>query len=265
MKRFTRVLTVLMAVALLALCFTGCGDDADSKTSTANSGSKKTYSICSDTAFAPFEYLDTATNKYVGVDMDIVAAIAEDQGFSYTMNNVGFDAACGNVQSGQADAMIAGMTIRADREEIYDFSEPYFNDGQIMCVAKDSTFASLADLKGTVVAAKTGTMGADYAEANKEQYGYTIQYYEDSPTMYQAIVNGINSACFEDYSVISYSIEQGTVDLKTTGEVINPAPYGFAVKKGTFPELITMFNAGLSNIKANGKYSKILAKYGIEG
>ena len=53
------------------------------------------------------------------------------------------------------------------------------------------------------------------------------------------------------------------VNLKTVGEVINPAPYGFAVKKGTFPELIEMFNKGLENIKANGKYDEILAKYGM--
>ena len=124
--------------------------------------------------------------------------------------------------------MIAGMTIKPEREEIYDFSNPYFNDGQIMCVAKDSTIAGLEGLRGTVVAAKTGTQGAAYAEANKEAYGYTIQYYEGSNEMYQAIVNGINSACFEDYTVIGDAIRNG-IKLKTVGEKINPSYYGFAV------------------------------------
>jgi polar amino acid transport system substrate-binding protein len=44
--------------------------------------------------------------------------------------------------------------------------------------------------------------------------------------------------------------------------VVNKAYYGFAVKKGTNPELIEKFNAGLASIKANGKYEEILAKYG---
>lgn len=253
MKKFLRVTAAVMAVLMLLACFAGCGKKDEGE---------KVYKIASDNAFDPFEYWDAEAKKYVGIDMDIVAAIAEDQGFQYEMWNIGFDAACGNVQSGQADAMIAGMTIKPEREEIYDFSNPYFNDGQIMCVAKDSTIAGLEGLRGTVVAAKTGTQGAAYAEANKEAYGYTIQYYEGSNEMYQAIVNGINSACFEDYTVAGSAVKKG-VQLKTVGDVINPSPYGFAVKKGNYPELIEMFNKGLANIKANGKYDEILAKYGI--
>lgn len=258
MKKMTKIAALLLALATLAFCFAGCGQKPVD--------TEKTYKICSDNAFAPFEYWDKEANDgkgaYVGIDMDLLAAIAEDQGFKYTMDNIGFDAACGNVQSGQADAMIAGMTIKPEREEIYDFSNPYFNDGQIMCVSSTSTIANLEGLRGTVVAAKTGTQGAAYAEANKEAYGYTIQYYEGSNEMYQAIVNGINSACFEDYTVAGSAIKKG-VKLKTVGDVLNPSPYGFAVKKGNYPELIEMFNKGLANIKANGEYAKILAKYGI--
>ncbi|MCQ2354636.1 MAG: transporter substrate-binding domain-containing protein [Clostridia bacterium] len=253
MKKTVKITAVVMLLVLTVACFVGCGEKND----------EKIYKICSDNSFSPFEFWDNEKNAYVGIDMDILAAIAEDQGFKYEMNNIGFDAACGNVQSGQADAMIAGMTINAKRTPIYDFSEPYFNDGQIMCTSKDRVYANLEDLRGTVVAAKTGTAGAEFAESNKEQYGYTIQYYEDSPTMYQAIVNGINSACFEDYTVAASAIKSG-VALKTVGSVLNPSPYGFAVKKGCFPELIEKFNAGLKNIKANGKYAEILAKYGIE-
>ena len=53
------------------------------------------------------------------------------------------------------------------------------------------------------------------------------------------------------------------MSLKTVGEIVNPSEYGFAVKKGTNAELIEKFNAGLKNIKANGKYDEILAKYGM--
>ena len=53
------------------------------------------------------------------------------------------------------------------------------------------------------------------------------------------------------------------VEVKTVGDVLNASPYGFAVKKGTNPELIEKFNAGLKNIKANGKYAEILKNYGI--
>lgn len=106
----------------------------------------KKYIIYSDNSFAPFEFLDTKTNKYVGVDMDILAAVAKDQGFEYEVKNEGFDASMGAVQSGQADGMIAGMTITDERKKTFDFSQGYFEDGQIMVVPADSTAESIADL-----------------------------------------------------------------------------------------------------------------------
>ena len=131
-----------------------------------------------------------------------------------------------------------------------------------MVVAKDSDIDSLDDLAGKVVATKNGTMGAEYANSNKDQYGYTTKAFEGSNEQYQAIINGNCDACFEDYTVIGDAIKNG-VELKTVGEKINPSFYGFAVKKGQNAELIEMFNAGLANIKANGKYDEILAKYGM--
>ena len=257
MKRALKWIALVCALAMSVLCCAGCGNAKEE-----DQTGKKKFTICSDNSFAPFESWDETAGAYVGIDMDILAAIAADQGFEYDMWNVGFDAAMGNVQAGQANGMIAGMTIKPERKETFDFSDPYFNDGQIMSVAANSAITKLEDLKGTTVAAKTGTMGAEYAEANKGTYGYTIQYYEDSPTMYQAIINGTNSACFEDYTVMGTAIKGG-VAMKTVGEVINPAPYGFAVKKGTNAELLSLFNAGLKNIKDNGTYAKILEKYGI--
>ncbi|NLV59139.1 MAG: transporter substrate-binding domain-containing protein [Clostridiales bacterium] len=223
----------------------------------------KTYIIASDNSFAPFEFLDVATNAYTGVDMDLLSAIAAEQGFVYEVQNVGFDAAMGAVQAGQADGMIAGMTITDARKETYDFSDGYFEDGQVMVVAAASQIASLEGLKGTVVAVKTSTQGATYAESISGEYGFTLQYYEDSPTMYTAVINGTNSACFEDRTVVEWAIKTEGLSLKTVGDVINPKYYGFAVKKGVNPELIEMFNKGLSNIRDNGMYDEILAKYGF--
>ena len=222
----------------------------------------KTYLIYSDNSFAPFEYYDTDVNAYVGVDMDLLAAIAEDQGFAYEARNEGFDASMGAVQAGQADGMIAGMTITDKRKETYDFSDGYFEDGQIMVVGAQSDIAAPEQLKGTVVAVKTSTMGATYAESICGECGFTLQYYEDSPTMYTAVMNGTNSACFEDRSVVEWAIKNENLPLKTVGDVIDARYYGFAVKKGSNPELIEMFNAGLANIKENGVYAEILAKYG---
>lgn len=270
MKKVTRNIVLFLLTALFLLSFAGCGGSSAAPSASPSAAAspsatptpEKTYIIYSDNAFAPFEYYDEATKQYVGVDMDILAAVAEDQGFKYEVKNEGFDASMGAVQSGQADGMIAGMTIKPARLETFDFSDGYFEDGQIMVVAADSKIAKLEDLKGLTVAAKTSTVGADYAESVAAQYGFTIQYYDDSPTMYTAVINGNNAACFEDRSVVGWAIKEESLALKTIGDVINPGSYGFAVKKGTNADLIAMFNAGLANIKKSGKYTEILANYG---
>ena len=255
MKTYKKVLAVLLAVLLVA-ALAACGG----KTPDEPTGKK--YLIASDNAFAPFEYLDTDTNEYVGIDMDILAAIAKDQGFDYEIQNVGFDAALNQVQSGQADGVIAGMTITDERKLTFDFSDGYFDAGQILVVPANSEIKGLEDLKGTNVAVKISTQGADYAQSVADQYGFTVTTYEDSPTMYQAVIQGTNSACFEDDPVARYSIQSQQLELKVVGDVINAKPYGFATKLGENAELVAMFNAGLASIKANGVYDEILAKYG---
>lgn len=264
MKNIMKIAVLALALVMAVACFAGCGDKKAEEGTTVinNENSDKVYRIVSDNAFPPFESYDTETEKYVGIDMDIFDAIAKDQGFNYVMYNVGFKPALAQVQTGQADGVIAGMTITDERKETFDFSTEYFNDGQIMTVAADSDIDSMDDLKGKVVATKAGTMGLEYAEANAEKYGYTTMMFEGSVEMYQAVMQGTCVACFEDRAVIGEAINAGQA-LKTVGEVINPAPYGFGVKKGQNTELVEMFNKGLENIKANGTYDAILAKYGM--
>ncbi len=249
MKSIKKIIAFVLVLSMV-FAFASCGESANK------------YVIYSDNSFAPFEFFDKEKSAYIGVDMDILAAIAEDQGFEYEMRNEGFDAAMGAVQAGQGDAMIAGMTINDERKKTFDFSEGYFEDGSILVTAVDSAIKSEADLKGKMIAAKKGTVSTTYAESIKDKYGFTISYFEGSPEMYQAVINGNAVACFEDFSVIGWAIKNDNVKLKTVGNVVNPASYGFATKKGNKAELIEMFNKGLANIKANGKYNEILKKYG---
>ena len=52
---------------------------------------KETYTISMDSSFAPFEY-QNGSGKYVGIDVDIINAIAKNQGFNVKLTNPGFDA-----------------------------------------------------------------------------------------------------------------------------------------------------------------------------
>ena len=261
--------------AMMALSLAACGGAASSSeaasseaasseaASTAETaGSDKTWVIATDTVFKPFEYTD-ANGDFVGIDVDILAAIAEDQGFKYELKSLGWDSAIAACQAGQADGMIAGASITQERKDSgWLFSDGYYTATQTMTVPANSDITGFDGLQGKTVAVKTGTQGAAYVESLKDQYGFTIQSFEDSPTMYQAVLGGQCVACFEDTPIMQASIKDGGLALKVLEDTANEGgDYGFAIFNADNQELLDMFNAGLADIKENGKYDEILAKY----
>ena len=246
MKHLSKVVALILAITIIGSCLV-CGCNK-----------KTVYIIGTDTVFAPFEMTD-ASGKYIGVDVEILDAVARDQGFSYELQALGFDACLTAVQSGEIDGMIAGMSITEKRKETYDFSAPYYDSG-VCCAAIDPAIQSLDDLKGKPVAAKIGTEGLTYAESIQEKYNLTIKKYDDSAYMYQAVSDGDALASFEDYPVMGYGISQGNGFHMIT-DLVKGSSYGFAVKKGQNGKLLEMFDKGLANIKANGTYQAILDKY----
>ena len=219
---------------------------------------KTKYVIASDSSFAPFVFQDSS-NQYTGIDMDLIKAIAEDQGFEVEITNPGFDAAINAVQSGQADGIIAGMSVTDARKETFDFSDSYYTANTILGVKESSTISSYEDLNGKTVGVKNGTASQTFLNKNQSKYGYKIKTFSDAASMYDSLNTGSIDAVMDDEPVIKYSISQGQ-KLKTP---IAGTPIGetaFAVKKGSNPELLEKFNKGLANLKANGEFQKILDK-----
>lgn len=220
---------------------------------------KSSYTIVADSSFAPFEYQDES-GKYVGIDMELIKAIAEQQGFTITIQNPGFDAALNAVQAGQADAVIAGMSITDARKEIFDFSDAYYSSNILLAVKNGSDIASYEDLKGKTVGAKNGTASYTFLESNKDKYGYTLKAFDEASGMYDSLNSGSIDALMDDEAVLLYAIQQGR-DFATPIPGEKSGEYGFAVKKGANPELIEMFNNGLAALVESGKYDEILNKY----
>lgn len=220
---------------------------------------EKTYTIATDVTFPPFVYTND-DNQLTGIDIDIMKAIAKEEGFKVKFKPIGFNAAIQSVSAGQVNGMIAGMTITDERKQKFDFSNPYYSSGIVMAVAKDSKITKLSQLKGKKVAVKTGTSGADYANSIKDKYGFQVVTFDDSDNVYNDVKNGNSAACFDDDAVLKYGIQNG-IGLKIVTKPTAIGDYGFAVKKGTNQELMAKFNAGLAKIKKNGTYQKIIDKY----
>lgn len=279
MKKFM----ALSMAAVMALSMAGCGSkpaetsaaadttaatgaaadttaaEAADTTAADTGAAGRKYVINTDTTFAPFEF-ENEKGEMVGIDLDILKAVSEDQGFEYEVIPVGFSAAVTALEAGECDGVIAGMSITDERAAKYDFSDAYYDSGVGMAVLAGSDITAYDQLKGQNVAAKIGTEGCNFAESIADQYGFEVTQFESSSDMYQAVLGGEAVACFEDYPVIGYEISRGLgLELPTPME--KGASYGFATLKGANPELVEMFNKGLENIKASGKYDEILNTY----
>jgi polar amino acid transport system substrate-binding protein len=227
--------------------------------STSATAADEKYIIGTDTTFAPFEFTNS-DGELVGIDMDLLRAIAKDQGFEVEIRQLGFDAAVQALQSNQVDAVMAGMSITDERKKTFDFSDPYFTSGIQLGVLDSSDVQSLDDLDGKTVAVKTGTQGQTFAEENQEKYGFKVTPYQDTTDMVDAVKAGQAVGYFEDFPVLAYGIQQGS-GFRLVGEPELGGEYGFAVNKGQHPELVEMFNKGLANLKASGDYDKIVDTY----
>ena len=90
----------------------------------------------------------------------------------------------------------------------------------------------------------------------------TFKTYMDWYTMYDALKPVFGDRAL---SIFSYAISTGNVKLQIIAEADSTGdfatPYGFAVKKGSNPELLQKFNDGLKNVKQSGKYDEIINKY----
>lgn len=279
-------LALLLCAVMTAGMLVGCGSGSDSSSSTAQetqaaetpatddadaaddaaaddkASSDKVWVVATDTVFKPFEYTNE-NNEFVGIDVDILAAIAEDQGFEYELQSLGWDSGVAAVQAGQADALIAGATIKQERiDSGWIFSDGYYDATQTFVIPTDSDITSFEDLEGKSVAVKNATAGADFANSLKDEYGFTVTVFEDSPTMYQDVLLGNSAACVEDTPIMASSIKEGDLALKIPeGMESEGAPYGFAIMDENNQELLDLFNAGLKNIKENGTYDEIIDKY----
>ncbi len=268
-------LLVLALAASMTLGLAACGSSSSDKAADTapaettesadaaeSTGSDKTWVIAMDTVFRPFEYTDEK-GEFVGIDVDIIKAVAANQGFNIEIQSLGWDAAVTAVQAGQADALLAGASITKERKDSgWIFSDSYYDSYQVFAVKADSGIESLDDLKGKTIAVKNATAGANYAEELKDKYGFKIDTYEDSPTMYQAVVLGQADACVEDKPIMADNIKTGGLDLTIVESTASKvAPYGFAIMNKDNQELLDMFNKGLQEIKDNGTYDEILNKY----
>lgn len=238
---------LLAAAAVAALALTGCASGGNTETTE----DKDTFVVGMECAYAPFnwktsEETDTSvplgSSGYAdGYDVRVAQYIADELGMDLEIKTISWDGLLPALDSGEIDAVIAGMTANDEREQGADFTTPYYDsEGMIMIVRKDSEEATYTDIQqfsGKNVVGQKGTNYDDVIDqiqgvnhvTPKQQYGEMIVALQqgdvDGITAEMAVAEGVIAANpdltvvqfdegkgFEADTTVSIALKEGTRD-----------------------------------------------------
>ncbi len=264
LKKITRFFSVALLFTCVSIILAGCGtagnSSSESNTNTnSNAGEddKKSLIVATDATYAPMEYMDNKGN-IVGIDVDIVNAIAEAAGIEVEYKNYGWEPLFPAVKSGEVDFAVSSITITKERQKEFDFTDPYFKANQLILVPEDSDVTKFKDLKDKRVSAQINTTGHIVVAELLGKTNKNIVATETMPFAITEMINGNADAAVGDNAVIiDYQKNNPNVKLKLIEDPdFEIEYYGLMVKKGN-QEIIDLLNEGIKKIKENGKLKEI--------
>jgi lysine-arginine-ornithine-binding protein len=229
----------------------------------AASAEIKTVRIGTEGAYPPFNGLD-ASGQLVGFDIDIAKALCEKMKVECTYVAQDWDGIIPALLAGKFDAIVASMSITDERKEKVAFTDRYYTTPGNFVVPKTSAITDIspAAMKGKVIGAQSATTGAAYLE---EKYKDSeIKLYPTQDEANADLAAGRLDAGLADKFVLYPWLESDAGKcckfVGTDLMDVNPQGQGIAVRKED-TELLGMLNKALMEIKADGTYKTINAKY----
>lgn len=257
-----RKLCILLSLLLMIMAAGGCGKSEENVQGESEVESEKETKneeplvVAMELAYPPFEGKDDA-GEPEGVSVDLMKAFGEYVGREIKIENTAWDGLIPSLQTGTADLVISSMTIRPDREEQVDFSDPYANALLAVLTSKDAGAESIEDLNqaGKKLTVKSGSTGHLYAESNLKEAELIVL--PDESACVTEVAQGRADGFIYDQLTIYRNWQK---NLDTTDAIFipfqEPEKWGVAVQKGN-TELLKQVNAFLKEFREEGGYDEL--------
>jgi polar amino acid transport system substrate-binding protein len=274
---------VLAATALLAA---GCGSSSNGSKSSSSASptassvssiasevpaavkSKGKLTVAADATYAPNEFIASDGHTVIGWDADLAKALGQVLGLKVTMVNATFDTIIPGLASGKYDLGMSSFTDTKERQKTVDFVD-YFSAGTSFYVKASGgpNVTSLADLCGHKVAVEKGTTQQDDSTAQEAKCKsggktLTVAIFNDQNAVNLALSSGRADVAMADSPVAAYQVKLSNGQFKVTGSPYGTAPYGIAIPKNN--GMAKPVLDALKQLMADGTYTKILQKYGVQ-
>jgi len=213
----------------------------------------------------PFTFLDTKTNTIQGMMVDLITAVAEENGLKAEIQPMQFSTLVPALTTSKLDVVSAAMLITPVRQQVIDFSTPVYTygEGLVVPAADKRDLVDAKELAGGTVGAQVGTA---YVEPLKKLGVFAdVKVYDTSPDILRDVSAGRLQGGFADFPIVAYAIGQGTwpgLRLVRSYKPMVVGSIGIAVRKDE-PELLVKINASLDRMRGDGRLKAILDKWGL--
>lgn len=264
MKKILLILTIILASSLIIGSVSAEGFfDLFEDTSSDNVDDGK-FVVGFNPEFPPFTYKDDDGN-YTGFDLDLAQEVAKRNNWTFVAQPIiDWNSKEVEINSEEIDCIWSEFTIDG-RESDYTWSDPYFNNSQVIVVKSDSGINAPSDLKGKNVEVQEGSSALQCLEVHnkslKDSFGELTEIREYN-TGFMDLESGVCDALIADKGIADYHIVEkfSKKDFKILDEPLTYEKYGVGFKNGN-TELKDQVQKTLDEMFKDGTVDKIAQNY----
>lgn len=263
----------LLSLALLAV---GCQDKSASdaaqvqsdatqpaatQAATNTQPSSRVLKVATTANQPPFTYMDEK-GGVVGMDIDIIKAIAQDQGFEVSFDLQPWPNVFPSVEQGQNDLAISGISYNDERAQKYTLSDKYLFVPSAIMVKEPSDIKKLQDLQGKNFSCMTGAKQCKDIEAAVPNAHVTDE--KTTFVTFQSLVQGKTDAIGEDMQLLQYFAKKHPeqhLSIYPYEDENNPQSSQVIMMKKGQDELVEKINASIAKLSQNGTIAQIEKKW----
>ncbi|MEY9869588.1 transporter substrate-binding domain-containing protein [Peribacillus sp. RS7] len=255
MKKILSLGLSLLFILVLAAC------GSSKQENTANDSEQKTIKVGSTGQSYPNGYQEDG--KLIGFDVELTELIAKNLGYKVEWVTSDFSGIMGQLGSGKLDTVANAVAITPERQEQFNFTEPYsYYGAQIVSSTKNDDIKSLADLKGKTVSGVLGSNNVTNLEKYDKNGDIKIRTYETRDGAMQDAINNRVDGYINSRPILVAEIKKNDLPLKLVGDPVAYENVGYPfTKTEKGKKLNDEFTTEIKKLKEDGTLTKLSNKY----
>lgn len=264
MKKYSRILALVLMLVMCVALFAGCAGKAKTADKDWDYVKDAGKMVIGITDYEPMNYYD-ANGTLVGFDTDLTQAVCDYLGVDAEFIEINWDNKETELNSYNIDCIWNGFTYTEDRDKNLDFSEHYLYNQIVLVVRTEDLgkYTSTADLADARICAEGGSSGETCVL--EDEYLSTADYtaVDSLVDSLMEVAAGVSDAAAVDSTMAYYLVGEGAYSGLSIIDGVVLSQEELAAGFRTDSSLTAKVNEALDALVADGTYATIAEKYGL--